>query len=362
LITALFPKKGKRILFMSENRTEISANLRAIERRMEERGLMETYTVSHSFRNIFDHKYSLFSWLRLAVRIARQDVIFVDDYVPIFSLFTLDKKTTLVQTWHAGFGFKAVGYRRFGLAGSPHSYVSCHRKYTYGLVACEGMKEIFSEVWGIPEESMLVSGLPRLDHFGDKDKISAIQKQYYKRFPSFKKKKIVLFGPTYRGTGQKRAFYEFDRIDFAKLYEYCRDNGAVVIFKMHHFIREPVPIPEEYTDLLIELKEENINDLFYITDVLITDYSSCFSDFAILQKPMLFYAYDEKMYAATRGIHGPMDKYAPGKICHTFDELITALENEDYASQKSAKTFIDRSVDGGALASDIVIDKIILKK
>ncbi len=362
ILTILFPKNGRRILFMSENRTAMSANLHAIERRMKERGLEKDYILSHSFRNIFDEKHSPVSWLRLTYRISRQDFIFVDDYAPIFDLFTLDRRTELVQTWHAGFGFKAVGYRRFGLAGSPHPYQSCHRKYTRGLVPCEEMKEIFTEVWGVPREILLASGLPRLDHFLDQDHMDAVRKEYLKRFPILSGRTVVLFAPTYRGTGQKRAFYEYDRLDYEKLHRYCEECNAVIVFKMHHFIKEPVPIPEAYSDRLIELKEENINDLFYVTDVLITDYSSCFSDYALLRRPVLFYAYDEKEYAATRGIHGPMEKYAPGKICHTFDELVTALREKDYAPHKSVKVFIDRSVDGGKKASDIVIDEIILKK
>ena len=354
------PKKKNRILFMSENRFAISENLDAINVRLKERNLDEKYKISYSFRNIFDRKYSLFSSLAVIWKIAMSDYIFIDDYTPIFTLFKLRKSTVLVQTWHAGVGFKTVGYARFGIAGSPHPYHSCHRKYTYGLVGCEDLKDIYSEVWGIPKSALIASGMPRLDHFLDEDIMRSEQERLLEKYPQLRDKKVILFAPTYRGVGQKTAYYDFEQLDFPKLYEFCKENNAVFVFKMHHFIKDAVPIADEERDLLIEITDEKINSLYYVSDVLITDYSSCFYDYSLLKKPILFYLYDQELYTATRGVQRPIEDVAPGKICNTFDDMLKALKEEDFETEKLDTFYIDKAGEHKKMASDIVIDEIIL--
>lgn len=354
----------KKILFMSENRLKIMDNLEAIDTRLKERGLDKEYKISYSFRNIFDKnkRQNPFEWIKVITKIAKNGYIFVDDYVPIFSFLNLNKKTVLVQVWHAGFGFKLVGYGRFGITGSPRPIESCHRKYTYGLIGNENLKEIYSEVWGIEKEALLPTGMPRLEHFLDKDIIEKKRKEFYEAYPNLEGKTIITFAPTYRGSSQLNAYYDYDKIDFDKLYKYCKDTNSAVAFGKHHFIKQEIPIKEEYKDLIYDMSQYKLNDLFYVTDVLITDYSSCFYDFLLLNKPVLFYVYDKAYYSATRGVHRPIDDVAPGKVCETFEELLDALYNKDYGEKKKADFLIDNCISNKKLASDQVIDYVILKK
>src|SRR5262249_6453307 len=83
-----------------------------------------------------------------------------------------------------------------------------------------------------------------------------------------------LFAPTFRGRGIDDAYYDYSRIDFARLYEMCGET-SVVLFRMHHFVTVPVPIPPEYADRLVNYESfPETNDLLHVADVLITDYSS----------------------------------------------------------------------------------------
>ena len=95
-------------------------------------------------------------------------------------------------------------------------------------------------------------------------------------------------------------------MDFKRLYQFCEKENAVVIFKMHPYVKQPVPVDPEQSDRLLVLDSKlYLNDLFYITDLLITDYSSNIYDFSLMRKPMLFFAYDEAVYSTTRGFHRP---------------------------------------------------------
>lgn len=362
IVTHITPKTGKRILFMSQNMDHIRDNMVSVNNRLKERGLDKKYKISYDFVNIFDGKLRVFYWLKITTKIAKQDFIFVDDYVPIFSFLKKNKKTVLTQLWHAGFGFKLVGYGRFGITGSPRPYESCHRQYTYGVIGNENLKEIYSEVWGIDKESLLPTGMPRLEHFLDKDYIDKVKTDFYEQYPQLKEKKIITFAPTYRGSSQFNAYYDYDKIDFKELYKYCKDNNYAVAFGKHHFILQDIPIPEECKDLIYDMHELKLNDLLYVTDILVTDYSSAFYDFLLLERPVLFYVYDKDIYSATRGVHRPIDKVAPGKICNDFDELMQALKNKDYGVKEKADFLIDNCIKNKKIASDQIIDYVILKK
>jgi CDP-ribitol ribitolphosphotransferase len=149
-------------------------------------------------------------------------------------------------------------------------------------------------------------------------------------------------------------------IDFDRLYKFCADE-YVVLFKMHPWVSQAVPIPEAYKDKMIDVnKYPNINDLFYVTDLMITDYSSGIFEYSLMRKPMLFFAFDEIQYSYSRGFPRPYEESAPGKVCHTFDELMTAMENKDYDYEK-VEEYVKLHFDNiDSKASDRVIDWILL--
>lgn len=362
-VRMLTPQKGNKILFMSENKEEMTGNLKAIYDRMIERGLEKEFVLHKSFRNIFKSGQTPITWLQTVTKIATHDIIFVEDYVPVFGFLNLNQKTTLVQTWHAGFGYKAVGYGRFGLDNSPNPFHSCHRKYSYALVGNENLKEIYSEVFGIEKEALLATGMPRLSNFLNPDVIQQTREHLYEKMPMLKGKRIVTFAPTYRGGNQKEAFYDIDKIDQKRLYEYCENENTVVLFKFHPFLKGQKYVQPEYEELFLDVSEYELNDLFYITDVLVTDYSSCFYDFILLEKPVLFYVYDEEIYSATRGVHRSVTKTAPGEICKTFDELLGALKKTQEAPKEIPDFMIDKCIKKEEnTASDKVIDFVVLGK
>lgn len=363
LISMLRRKDGKHILLMSETRVPIGGNLKALDDRLKERGLDQEYHISYSFsKTLQQSKWkTLFTWSRLLWLISKADFIFVDDYVPIFKTITPRKETTLVQLWHAGVGFKSVGYSRFGKSGSPHPTDSCHRRYDYALCGAEGLIHVYEEVFGIQEEQFLPFGLPRLDGYMDEDKMQAYKDNFYQEHPQWKNKKIVMFAPTYRGATQDKAYYPFDKINMDELYETLQDE-YIFMFKMHPFIQQKVEIPPQYQDKIVDFSQGyDINELFYVTEVLITDFSSNLYEFALHRKPMIFYAFDKDYYQLTRGVHRTLDD-APGNVCESFDEVLTILKEHTFDLDK-LDTFIKESFPSqSGNASDRLIDEVILRK
>ena len=352
-------KNKKVILFMTEQSDKLGANLVAVFNRMKERNLEEKFTLLTSARMASSQRQSQMSWLDLIKKLAMSDMVFVDDHAPVLDWLKLDSETEVVQLWHAGAGFKSSGYSRWGHIGCP-APSSAHRQYTYGIAGSKNIAHFFSEVWGINTENVLPTGMPRIDEYLNEQYRLDKTEELYKKYPLCKGRKVILFAPTYRGKNRKEAYYPYELIDFERLYDLCGDE-YVVLFKMHPWVSTPVPIKQEYGDKFVDVGEHpNINDLFYITELLITDYSSNIFEFSLMKKPMLFFAFDKIQYSFSRGFHRDYESSAPGKVCFTFDELLTAIKNKDFEYEK-VEQYVKHHFDYvDTHSSDRVIDWIVL--
>lgn len=355
--------KGNAVLFFKENGDEPTENLAALRDRMKERGMEETFPIIERYRNTFTSRQSLGAWLKDIDAIARSRYIFIDDYCPVFNFIEPDGDTVLTQVWHAGVGFKSVGYARFGISGSPDPYQSAHRRYDYALVGNEQLRDIYAEVFGIEQEALLATGMPRLDHFLDEDRRRQASASLLKRYPWMQDGRVIVFAPTFRGAGQKTAYYPYETfVDYKALWEMCERTNSYFVFEMHHFIDERPAIPPQYADRLFDLSDERLSELLYVADVLVTDYSSCFYDCLLLEKPVVFYVPDKVEYSATRGVQRSVDDMAPGIVCDSFPAFVEALETASYAAVPPDPSMIDRCLEGTGSAADRVIDTVLLGK
>ena len=261
----------------------------------------------------------------------------------MLSWLKLNRGTKLIQLWHAGVGFKSVGLCRFGTNGSP-LLDNAHRQYDYAIVGSTALKKIYAEVFGIEEDALIPTGLPRIDKVIDKEENQKKIDAFYSDHPELRGRKLILFAPTFRGVGALTATYPYEKLDMKRIYDMCGDEYAF-IFKMHPFIKEKPEIPAVYSDRIIDMSGiGDINDLLPVIDILITDYSSVIYEFSLFRKPMLFFAYDRDNYAAIRGFQSDYEDFAPGKICGTFDEVEQAIKNEDFELEKVDR-FVEENYD-----------------
>lgn len=353
------PHQKKVILFMSEQSDRLGSNLTAVYDRMKARGMDKDFVLLTSARMASSQSQTQKSWVQLIKKMAMSDMIFLDDHAPVLDWLKLSDSTDVIQLWHAGAGFKSSGYSRWGHLGCP-APSSAHRQYKYGIAGSKNIAHFFSEVWGINDENVLPTGMPRIDEYLDPDYRAKKTAELYEQFPMCKGKKVILFAPTYRGKNRKDAHYPYELIDFERLYQQCGEE-FVVLFKMHPWVSMPVPIDPLYADKFLDVGTyPNINDLFYITDLLITDYSSNIFEYSLMRKPMLFFAFDKIQYSFSRGFHREYELSAPGKVCYTFDELLNAIANQDFDYEK-VEEYVTHHFDYiDSHASDRVIDWIVL--
>ncbi|MCR5283911.1 MAG: CDP-glycerol glycerophosphotransferase family protein [Lachnospiraceae bacterium] len=349
--------RKKTVLFLTEQAEQLGDNLTAVYEKLRARG--DGYRLLTSCRSIRTKAYGKKSTLRLLSLMAQSGVIVIDDHVPILDWLMLGEDTKLIQLWHAGVGFKATGYSRWGHSGAVGP-VSCHRQISLATVSSLQIRRIFSELWGIDDARVIPCGIPRMDAFLDPEIAAVTKERLLQRYPICKGKKVILLAPTYRGRSKKDAHYPFEKIDFPALRDAADRQGYIVLCKMHPWVKETGYVPKECQDVILETDPDaSINDLFLITDLLITDYSSNLFEFSVLQRPMLFYAFDEEEYGRDRGFHRPYRENAPGKVVSSFSQLLSAIETEDFEAEKLTE-YVKRHFDHPDTgACDRVIDWLI---
>ena len=359
VLYTVVPHNGRRILFSTESRGNLQGNLKAVYEKMQKRGLDKKYKIYMSFRSAAGGHSSVLSWIKVITYMAIVDKILIDDYAPLLAWLKIRPKTKVIQLWHAGVGFKSVGFCRFGANGTP-KLDNPHRQYDYAIAGSTSLRRIYSEVFGIEEESILPTGLPRIDNILDETENKRKIREFQKEHPELKGKKLIIFAPTFRGMGAKTAFYPYDKLDMKRIYDMCGDE-YVFIFKMHPFIQELPETPAEYRDRIKDFTGiGDVNDLLPVIDIMITDYSSIIYEFSLFRRPILFFAYDKEQYSVIRGFQSDYDDFAPGKVCTTFDELEQAIVNEDFEVEKVDR-FVEANFDHLDTGStDRVIDQLVI--
>ena len=162
--------------------------------------------------------------------------------------------------------------------------------------------------------------------------------------PVLKGKKVILFAPTFRGNGVGSAYYPFEKFKVETLLETLGEDYMLII-KHHPFVTEKHPVSKKVADRVLDLsKDSEINDLLFVTDVLITDYSSVIFEASLLNIPMLFYAYDLEEYIVNRDFYYPFKEFVPGKIVRDVPQIRNAISEQDFEAEK-VETFKNRFFD-----------------
>lgn len=261
------------------------------------------------------------------------------------------KNQIFVQCWH-GTPLKRLGcdLQHFDnalntLEGMKKRYKKETEKFSYFLSPSEFATEKFISIWNMKEvgkEKCVVElGYPRNDFLYNynNDDIKRIKETLG---ISNINKKILLYAPTYRDNQHTSGVgYTYKtEVDFDKLKEQLEDK-YIILFRSHWLIANSFDF-EKYKGFVYNVSDhDDINELYVISDLLITDYSSVFFDYANLKRPILFYMYDLEAYRDDiRGFYLDIDKELPGPIIRTEEELISNIKefnNSDFFDEKYKK-------------------------
>lgn len=115
----------------------------------------------------------------------------------------------------------------------------------------------------------------------------------------------------------------------------------VIILRTHYYIADVLDLTGLDGFAFNLSKYDDITEIYLMSDILITDYSSVFFDFANLKRPMLFYTYDlDKYRDVLRGFYINMEEELPGPLVFTTDEVIDTIKHMDEITEKYADRYV----------------------
>ena len=255
------------------------------------------------------------------------------------------KNQVYLQTWH-GTPLKRLAhdiqvdenttFYRSGMSYEKmvETYDVDVARYNYMISPNKFCTEVFQSSFGINRERLIETGYPRNDFItnaSDED-ILNIKKKY--NIPT--DKKIVLYAPTWRDNSYVSSGYTFElEANFHKWKETFGDE-YIVVFKPHYLIINKFADDKSLDGFLYSIDATaEINELYVISDILITDYSSVFFDYAVLNRPIYFYMYDLESYREElRGFYLDIYKELPGKIYEKEEEMLEDIKNQVYDNQR----------------------------
>lgn len=243
-------------------------------------------------------------------------------------------ETEEINTWHALGAFKKFALHSAKDEEDVKKFNKDGENINYLLVSSEKLKPIYSTALNVPEDRILSIGIPRTDPLFHEEHKSQVKKQIQEKYNLPQDKKYILYAPTFRDD-EKEHFNMM--LDLKKMKE-TLGSEYVILLKLHPIIRNPYVIEEEYKNFIIDVTKENINALMMTSDMLITDYSSVIFEYAILDKPMIFFAYDYDKYKnELRNFYYTYDKFVPGPIVDSTEQIIDLVKNNNFDMEKIQK-------------------------
>lgn len=271
-------------------------------------------------------------------------------------------RVKIVNLWH-GIPFKRIGCLQLNGKGLPtetRSQTCCekmglrgflrkwHRKAISFAYAEPAWTSVSSEKVGrllatsLPNvmsvDRMVYAGMPRNDFLvQNRESLevqTAIKRKYATLLGVSAECRWYLYLPTWRhGEASQFSFSS------ARCRQDCErilvEQNAIIIEKQHPAVLANLTVRKERRENVVVLSSEDarevdVQELLLASDRLITDYSSCFFDFALLNRPVIHFAYDREWYETMdAGVFYDLNEIGVGPIVYEESEMIRALAKTD---------------------------------
>jgi len=276
------------------------------------------------------------------------------------------EETILLETWH-GTPLKRLAFDLNDVVGGVSNYKDKFYRqkeaWDYLLSDNPFSTEKFQSCFMYPKEKILEYGYPANDPLYAPDREERAKKIKEKLGIPLDKK-VIMYAPTWRDDNYYEiGQFKFDLdLDVNRLEKEFGDE-YVILLRLHYLVVEALDM-SKYGDFAVNGSAyDDVTDLYLITDILITDYSSVFFDFANLKRPVLYYTYDLERYRdVLHGFYLSMEDDLPGPMLLTNNDVVDAIKNIDKIEEQYKdryEEFYNRfcCVDDGH-ASERVVKKI----
>ncbi len=249
--------------------------------------------------------------------LATSKLAIVDTYSLTVSCLHHKKSLKVIQIWHALGATKKFGWQSVGTKEGRDEKLSralcMHRNYDYVLAPSKETAKFYMEGFGVDQSRIKICPLPRVDYITDG---KAKTGDFFYNNPSMSEKKIVLYVPTFREREEQAA------ATLKTAFEGEEEYSLII---------SPHPLSSVKKDKnYIANGDFSSVDLMKIADIIITDYSACAYEAALLMKPLYFFVPDYNEYMRNRGINVDIFEELPNAVFEDGEKLVSSIKNEEY--------------------------------
>lgn len=354
----IFPIKNNRIIFESYAGKQYSCNPKYISEELEKS--KANYEIVWAFEHVEEHQelkkrgikvvcaYGFRFWLyRLTARVTVNNVPW-RNYTPI------RKGQYEIQTWHGGGG----GYKK-SLADDKEQrenklalkrHIQNFQRYSLVLTSSETSHRTNARM-AMQYRGVVLGGTPRNDILINHNRPD-LDRKVRDYFGIASDAKIALYAPTWR-KGAVRADFEIDYQAFKKALE-NRFGGNWVVLRRMHWMAASF-FSESSSDYIKAESYPDMQELLYVVDVLVSDYSSSIWDYSFTGKPCFLLCFDLSKYQEDRDFYNPIDTWG-FPLAQSNEELVERIEQfdaKDYQRKMDEQHRKNTSFESGHSAENV---------
>lgn len=240
-----------------------------------------------------------------------------------FPYFLDVKSKNIINLWH-GIPLKRLSLQVRGIRDSKSR--NRFQKFTSICASSHYEQMLLAACFDMHIDDVWVTGTPRNDYLLEPRNDLLTNHPYLKE-------RVILYAPTWREYGDRSSFFPFEDRDLDKLNLFLEKQGAYILIRGHREEMERIynnyDQNKSYSRILPAHQEvfPDAQQLLAHTDLLITDYSSIYLDYLLLDKPMIFIPYDLNLYQSYRGFLFDYDSHTPGPKVFSQSDMQVAIAN-----------------------------------
>lgn len=240
-------------------------------------------------------------------------------YVP---WFPFRKKQYVINTWHGGGAYKKVENETDKADWATRRQIKfCAEHINLFVASCEVQEQQMIRNTYQYQGEVLKAGTPRNDKLmrGEISDMANKVREYY-QIPNTSK--IVLYAPTYRYAEPSVV------LDGDKVLEQLEENHTDWCFlsRYHRYQKDEQNVCVTGRRVINVMDYPDMQELLAASDMLITDYSSCVWDYALLNRPCLLYIPDRRNYTKKTGFYVGLEKW-PFLKAENMKELLEQIDS-----------------------------------
>ena len=276
--------------------------------------------ISQKYPNITYYSKSLIG-MKLFLKTKNIVISHGSDASYFFPYFLDIKSKNIINLWH-GIPLKRLSLQVKEIRESKSR--SRFQKFSSICAASTFEQFLLASCFEMHIDDVWITGTPRNDYLLYPN--NELLQEY-----SYLNKKVILYAPTWREYGDRSSFFPFEDKDLERLNKFLETQDAYLLIRGHREEMERISenYGEEKLSRILPAHQEIFPDaqrLLAHVDVLVTDYSSIYLDFLLLDKPIIFIPYDLEKYQSYRGFLFDYDTHTPGDKVGTQAEFMESID------------------------------------